>query len=142
MIGNSIQLVNELRAEFMESDTVKVYEEWDKDIILDFLEYSVSSNSIFPVLNIDSTKPNYNFDGQLFQTVNPNGSRWKAIPSRIANDGHCNFEVVSYDSDSKEYKFQLRTPMILPGGSKLAFKHDGTPKPEDNVTFKAIYRVL
>ncbi|GEN86955.1 hypothetical protein MKY30_02305 [Oceanobacillus sp. FSL W8-0428] len=140
MAGNNIILRNESRVSFVNETTHVVYEEWEKDIVIDFIEYSTSSQNIFPILNIDQSRPNYNYDGQLFQTVNPNGTRWVATPLRISNDGHANFEVVAYDSSSGEFKLNLKTPMILPGGSRLAFKHNGTPTENHTVTYKVIYR--
>ncbi|WP_017470609.1 hypothetical protein [Amphibacillus jilinensis] len=142
MLGNQVKLLNELNLTFTSNTTHVVYEEWDKDIVIDFMEFTVTSTNIFPVLNIDSTNANHNYEGQLFQTVNPNGTRWIATPIRISNDGHANFEVVAYDSSSSQYKFNLKTPMILPGGSRLAFKHNGTPTANHTVTYKVIYREM
>lgn len=83
-------------------------------MVNDFIEYLISSQNIFPIRNIDQSKPNYN--------------------------EHANFEEVAYDSSSGEFKLNLKTLMILPGGSRLAFKHNGTPTENHTVTYKVIYR--
>ncbi|MFD1064436.1 hypothetical protein [Oceanobacillus locisalsi] len=140
MVGNQVILKNELNVSFVDNSTHVVYEEWETDIVIDFIEYSTSSQNIYPTLNIDQSRANYDYEGQLFQTINPNGSRWVATPLRISNDGHSNFEVIAYDSSNGEFKINLKTPMILPGGSRLAFKHNDEPTENHTVTYKVIYR--
>lgn len=116
-----------------------VFEEIGKKVILDYFEYSQNNKDIYPTLHVNGANPNNNYKDQIFHTVSPHTTRWYATPLRLANDSHPNLETVSYNSDSQQYKFNLKAPVELPEGARLAFKNTND---ENYVVFKAVYRVF
>ncbi len=116
-----------------------VFEEAGSKVILDYFEYSQNNKDAYPVLHINGANPNNSYQDQIFHTVAPHGTRWHATPLRLASDGHPNLEVMAYDSDVDQYKFNLKKPIELPGGARLAFKNTNE---DDTVIYKAVYRVI
>src|SRR5690625_1002136 len=116
-----------------------VFEETGKKVILDYLEYSQNNKDSYPTLHVNGASPNNSYKDQIFHTVAPHVTRWHATPLRLSNDSHPNLETIAYNSHEHQYKFNLKSPIELPGGARLAFKNSD----DDNyVVYKVVYRVI
>ncbi|MBN6887311.1 hypothetical protein ACUXCC_004587 [Cytobacillus horneckiae] len=137
-----MKMVNNLAQEVLPNTDIVVFDELNKRMTLDSFEFVVtgSSSTTFPVLHFTSNNSN-NFTNQIFHTINPSGTRWYATPTRLSNDGSAYFETMAYDTGAGLYKFNLKTPVILPNGGRLAFRAASGYGGGDMVLYKAIYRV-
>jgi hypothetical protein len=128
--------------ETFDAGDVVLFDEQGKKVIIDFMEYATNSTGVYPTLHNAGVVSSNNYTGQLFHTIKT-GSRYHATPIRISEDGHPNFDVVAYDSGANDYKFNLKSPIVLADGGRLGFRHtSGTPDIADVVTVKVVYRII
>lgn len=119
--------------------------ETSKKVILDSFEYTIngSGTNTHPILHLSGYDTTGNYDGNIFHILNSTGggSRFVCTPTRIANDGSPYLEIMEYDSTANEYKFNLKMPIELPQGGRLAIRSISSYTSGDKVQYKAVYRV-
>lgn len=117
-----------------------VFEEWDKKIIIDALNYGTNSFFVAPLLWIREGETN-TFTDQILHGIRGGGGRSSLIPRYIKDYGNEFLEIGQYDTENVEVVIYLKKPIILPNGGKLVFNSTSNQTGTET-SYKVIWREI
>lgn len=147
--GNWVDMVKKTETQHMRArlsqsvsgtDEHIVFASFNKKVIIDYLEYGVSNQAIYPKLTIDPNSSNENYTNQLFHVVNFGSARSLPSVTNLENRKSQLLEVVNYDEALNVGKVMLKQPIVLPQGCQLSFS--ATSGESGTVTYKVFWREI
>lgn len=136
---HELKMVERFGIEVNYETELKVFEEWNKKIIIESIVIA-TDGELSPHLmqSTSSTDEQTN----IFRTVGNSLGGGYATPNRInrSNGGHDYFDQPHYNEESLESLMILKRPVFMPDGAMLIMR--GHEDYTGNATFKVVWREI